>query len=63
MLQERAIIPFLLFCCPATLVEDVPQVVSATEDEIGPGVQGGAHPAQAAVTAGAFQTVLMPEPV
>lgn len=62
MLQGRAISPFLPFCCLVTLV-DVPQVVSATEDEIGPGVQGGAHPAQAAVTAGAFQTVLMPEPV
>lgn len=46
-----------------TLGEAVPQVVSAAEDEVGPGVQGGAHPAQAATTAVTLQTVLMPEPV
>lgn len=40
-----------------------PQVVPAAEDEVGPGVEGGAHPAQAAVTASTFQTVLMPVPV
>lgn len=39
------------------------QVVSAAEYEVGPGVEGGAHPAQAAVTAGTLQTVLMPVPV
>ena len=41
----------------------VPQVVPAAEDEVGPGVEGGAHAAQAAVTAGTLQTVLMPVPV
>lgn len=40
-----------------------PQVVPAAEDEICPGVQGGADSAQAAVAAGTLQTVLMPEPV
>lgn len=40
-----------------------PQVVSAAEDKVCPGVQGGAHPAQPAVTTGTLQTVLMPEPV
>lgn len=44
-------------------MEAIPQVVSAAEDEICPGVQGGSDSAQAAVTAGTLQTVLMPEPV
>lgn len=37
-----------------------PQVVPATEDEVGFRIEGGAHLPQAAVTAGTFQTVLMP---
>lgn len=37
-----------------------PQVVPATEDEIGFGVQGGAHLPQAAVAAGTFQAVFVP---
>lgn len=37
-----------------------PQVVPATEDEVGFRVEGGAHLPQAAVTAGTFETVLMP---
>lgn len=51
------------WCSPDTPVEGLPQVVPAAEDEVGPGVEGGAHPAQAAVTAGALQTVLVPVPV
>lgn len=38
----------------------LPQVVPAAEDEVGPGVEGGAHPAQVAVAAGTLQTVLVP---
>lgn len=38
----------------------LPQVVSATQDKVGFGVQGGAHLPQSAVTAGTLQTVLMP---
>ena len=45
---------------PIHLWQPLPQVVPAAEDEVGPGVEGGAHPAQAAVTAGTFETVLMP---
>lgn len=48
---------------PSPPVAAVPQVVPAAEDEVGSGVEGGAHPAQAAVTAGTLQTVLMPVPV
>lgn len=44
-------------------MEASPEVVSAAEDEVGAGVKRGPHPAQAAVTAGALQTVLVPEPV
>ncbi|TNN86630.1 hypothetical protein EYF80_003098 [Liparis tanakae] len=36
------------------------KVVPATEDEVGFRVEGGAHLPQAAVTAGTFETVLMP---
>ena len=38
----------------------LPQVVPATEDEVGFCVEGGAHLPQAAVAAGAFQAVLVP---
>lgn len=51
--------PFLLwqhFDCIVFL----PQVVPATEDEIGFGVEGGAHLPQTAVAAGTFQAVFMP---
>lgn len=41
----------------------LPQVVPAAKDEVRPGVEGGAHPAQAAVTAGTLQAVLVPVPV
>lgn len=34
-----------------------------TEDEVGSGVEGGAHVTQATVTAGTLQTVLVPVPV
>ena len=37
-----------------------PQVVSAAQDEVGLGVEGGAHLAQAAVAAGALEAVLVP---
>lgn len=43
--------------------EGLPQVVPAAEDKVGPGVEGGAHPAQAAVAAGTLQAVLVPVPV
>lgn len=38
----------------------LPQVVPATEDEVGFRVQGGAHLPQTAVAAGTFETVLVP---
>ncbi len=38
----------------------LPQVVPATEDEIGFGVEGGAHLPQTAVAAGTFQAVFVP---
>lgn len=38
----------------------LPQVVPATEDEVGFRVEGGAHLPQAAVAAGALQAVLVP---
>lgn len=38
----------------------LPQVVPATEDEVGFCVKGGAHLPQTAVAAGAFETVLVP---
>lgn len=41
----------------------LPQVIPAAQDEVGPGVEGGAHPAQAAVAAGALEAVLVPVPV
>lgn len=41
-------------------VSFLPQVVPATEDEVGFRIEGGAHLPQAAVTAGTFETVLMP---
>lgn len=41
----------------------LPQVVPAAEDEVSAGVEGGAHPAQVAVTAGTLEAVLMPVPV
>lgn len=41
----------------------LPEVVPAAQDEVGPGVEGGAHAAQAAVAAGALQAVLVPVPV
>lgn len=41
----------------------LPQVVPAAQDEVCPGVEAGAHPAQAAVAAGALEAVLVPEPV
>lgn len=37
-----------------------PQVVAATQDEVCLGVEGGAHFAKAAVTAGALEAVLVP---
>lgn len=39
----------------------LPQVVSSAEDEVGFGVEGGAHFAQPALAAGTLQAVLMPE--
>jgi len=51
--------PFLLwqhFDC----IMFLPQVVPATEDEIGFGVEGGAHLPQTAVAAGTFQAVFVP---
>lgn len=39
----------------------LPQVVSLAEDEVGFGVQGGAHLAQPALAAGTLQAVFMPE--
>ena len=39
---------------------DLPQIVSATKDKVGFGVQGRAHLPQATVTAGTFQAVFMP---
>lgn len=41
-------------------VSFLPQVVPATEDEVGFRVQGGAHLPQAAVAAGTFETVFVP---
>lgn len=41
-------------------VSFLPQVVPATEDEVGFCVKGGAHLPQTAVAAGALETVLMP---
>lgn len=38
----------------------LPQVVPPTEDEVGFGVERGAHLAQPAVAAGALQAVLVP---
>lgn len=40
-----------------------PEVVPAAEDEVSPGVEGGAQPAQPAVAAGTLQAVLVPEAV
>lgn len=37
-----------------------PQVVAAAQDEVGLGVEGGAHLAQAAVAAGTLEAVLVP---
>lgn len=56
---------FLLSYSAQTPVEELglPQIVPTAEDEVGPGVEGRAHPAQAAVTAGTLQTVLVPVPV
>lgn len=39
----------------------LPQVVSSAEDEVGFGVEGGAHLAQPALAAGTLQAVFMPE--
>lgn len=39
---------------------DLPQIVSATKDKVGFGVQGRAHLPQATVTTGTFQAVFMP---
>lgn len=39
------------------------EVVPAAEDEVGPGVEGGAQPAQPTVAAGALEAVLVPEAV
>lgn len=38
----------------------LPQIVPATEDEVGFRIQGGAHLPQTAITASTFQTVFMP---
>lgn len=46
--------------CTVPCCTEEPQVVPATQDEVGFGVQGGAHLPQAAVAAGTFQTVLVP---
>lgn len=52
---------WLLFVGSAVrCVSFLPQVVPATEDEVGFCVKGGAHLPQTAVTAGAFETVFMP---
>lgn len=57
----------MLVFCPLSADAPVrgclPQVVPAAEDEVGPGVEGGAQPAQAAVAAGALEAVLVPVPV
>lgn len=68
MLNEACICslsPLSLSLSPEPPVEEsgLPQIVSAAEDEVGPSVECGAHPAQAAVTAGTLQTVLVPVPV
>ena len=55
--------PSLSQFSPDTPVRELPQVVPAAEDEVGPGVEGGAQPSQAAVAAGALQAVLVPVPV
>lgn len=46
--------------CVCVRVRFLPQVVPATEDEVGFRVEGGAHLPQAAVAAGTFETVLVP---
>lgn len=40
--------------------QNPPQVVTPAQDEVGLGVECGAHLAQAAVTAGTLEAVLMP---
>lgn len=47
-------------CVRACALACLPQVVPATEDEVGFRVEGGAHLPQAAVAAGTFETVLVP---
>lgn len=51
------------YSSPASGAGGSPEVVPAAEDEVGPGVQGGAQPAQPAVTAGTLEAVLVPEAV
>lgn len=65
MLQPLHWVPAETPAHPPNPVEGLwlPQVVPAAQDEVGPGVEGGAHPAQAAVAAGTLQTVLVPVPV
>lgn len=41
----------------------LPQVVPAAKDEVGTGVEGGAHLAKVTVAAGTLQAALMPVPV
>lgn len=48
---------------PASRAGGSPEVVPAAEDEVGPGVEGGAQPAQPAVAAGTLEAVLVPEAV
>lgn len=58
--------PFSSMWClmnTALVWEPLPQVVLVTEDEVGSGVEGGAHVTQATVTTGTLQTVLVPVPV
>lgn len=74
--QEAKNKTFVILSCPTALgmawllcllwvergdcVSCLPQVVPATEDEVGFRIEGGAHLPQAAVAAGTFETVLMP---
>lgn len=60
MLHFDIVVPFSKKNAHISHMGAVPQVVSAAKDEVGPGVECGAQPAQAAVTAGTLQTVLMP---
>lgn len=47
-------------CSSSAEQQNPPQVVTPAQDEIGLGVESGAHLAQATVTAGTLEAVLMP---